>query len=79
MSEETKPIRRADWVSCRAQPDGPVGSVKRTDKTGMKWADVDWGQWRKRMKREHLVIRHTIPCAGGSVTDESRKAELETA
>lgn len=70
-------IRRADWVVCRAMPDGPVGIVRRVAKDE-SWVDVDWGPHRKRMKTEHLIVRHTIGLGGGiSVEDTTRKSELD--
>ena len=70
-------IKRADWVTCKSPSSGRmVGCVKRMAKDG-SWADVDWGQRVKRMPTRSLEPQHTIPFAGGTVTDVTRQRELE--
>jgi len=73
-------IKRADWVACRLSPSGGIGIVKRVARDG-SWADVDWGPWTKRMPTSSLRVRTTIPLgrSGWTVTDETRKRELEGA
>ena len=68
-------IERADWVICKTSS-GLIGFVKRMAKDG-SWADVDWGSWVKRMPVSSLEPQHTIPFAGGTVTDMTRERELE--
>lgn len=68
-------INRADWVTCIAAP-GPVGFVKRVAADG-SWADVDWHGHTKRMATIALRAEHTIPFGDGTVTDETRRRELQ--
>ena len=77
----TVAIKRADWV--RTKDDSGraiVGIVRRVALDG-SWADVRWRsggeEWSKRMPVSALVIQHTIPFAGGTVTDMTRERELE--
>lgn len=70
-------IKRADWVTCKNPvSSGQVGFVKRLAKDG-SWADVDWGQWVKRMPTWALQPKHTIVFKGVTVTDVTRQRELE--
>jgi len=65
-------IKLADWVTTEV---GGRGIVKRIAKDG-SWADVDWGQWRKRMPTSSLIILTTIPIGNGyTVTDMTRESE----
>jgi len=71
-------IKRADWVTCKSPSSGSmVGFVKRLAKDG-SWADVDWGQWVKRIPTSSLEPQHTITTPFGTVTDVTRRAEIET-
>ncbi len=70
-------IKRADWVTCKSPSSGRmVGFVKRLAKDG-SWADIDWGQWVKRMPTSSLRPQHTIATPFGSVIDPTRQDELE--
>lgn len=72
------PVKRGDWVT--AGGSAMIGFVKRMARDG-SWADVDWRSHSKRMQSAHLTVQHTIPFAplgpGWTVTDETRRAELE--
>ena len=74
----TATIKRGDWVI--AGGSSIVGLVKRMARDG-SWADVDWHSHTKRMRSTHLAVQHTIPFRplgpGWTVTDETRRAELE--
>jgi hypothetical protein len=77
----TQRIARSDWVATRAQPSF-TGFVLRVARDG-SWADVRWSTpyetWTKRMPTANLIAQHTIPLADGwTVTDETRRAELES-
>ena len=44
------------------------------------WADVDWGEWSKRMPAQYLRVEATIglvgEMAGWEVTDLTREREI---
>ena len=68
-------VKRGDWVT--AGGSALIGRVKRMALDG-SWCDVDWHTHSKRMQPAHLTIQHTIPVGNGwTVTDETRRAELE--
>jgi hypothetical protein len=71
-------LKKGDWVT--AGGSAIIGCVKRLARDG-SWADVDWHSHTKRMQTKTLTIQHTIPFAplgeGWTVTDETRRAELE--
>jgi len=71
-------VYRGDWVTAGAS--ALIGLVTRVARDG-SWADVDWHSHRKRMTAAALAVQHTIPFAplgpGWTVTDETRRAELE--
>ena len=70
-------IKKSDWVQCaKSGPDSHIGFVRRVSRKH-GWADVDWGQWTKRMPLSSLRVEHTIPICGGTATDITRKAELQ--
>ena len=79
-------IKRGDWVTAKSCPtlNGNqllvVGTVRRVARDG-SWCDVRWRsggvEWSKRMPADSLVIRHTIPFLGGTVTDMTRQKELD--
>ena len=77
MAEEHRP-RRGDWV--RTKESRAIGIVRRAARDG-SWADVRWRsggeEWSKRMPAWSLVVLHTIPFQGGTVTDMTRQRELE--
>lgn len=70
-------VKRADWVTTKS---GGRGIVRRLAKDG-SWADVRWRaggeEWSKRMPTTSLIPLHTIPLAGGTVTDMTREKEME--
>ena len=68
-------VQRSDWVTC-PRGSNQIGFVKRVARDG-SWADVDWGQWVKRMPTWALQVQHTIPFGNGTVTDVTRQRELE--
>lgn len=69
-------VKRADWVTTEF---GGFGIVRRLAKDG-SWADVRWrehdAEWSKRMPTTSLIVLHTIPFPGGTVTDMTREKEL---
>ena len=71
-------VRKGDWVT--AGGSSITGFVKRMARDG-SWCDVDWHTHSKRMQPIHLTVQHTIPFLrlgpGWTVTDETRRAELE--
>jgi hypothetical protein len=71
-------LKRGVWVT--AGGSAVIGCVKRRARDG-SWCDVDWHSHTKRMQSAHLTIQHTIPFRplgpGWTVTDETRRAELE--
>lgn len=67
-------IKRFDWVQAPKSL-GIIGFVRRMAKD-KSWADVDWGPHRKRMPTWALEPLHTIPFAGGTVTDVTREREM---
>jgi len=71
-------LKRGDWVT--ASGSAAIGCVKRLARDG-SWADVNWHMHTKRMQPAHLAIQHTIPFrplgSGWTMTDETRRAELE--
>jgi hypothetical protein len=68
-------VKRGDWVT--AGGSALIGRVKRMALDG-SWCDVDWHSHTKRMQSAHLTVQHTIPAGNGwTVTDETRRAELE--
>jgi len=73
----TRP-KRGDWV--RTKESGAIGIVRRVARDG-SWADVRWRsrgeEWSKRMPTLSLIVLHTIPFPGGTVTDMTRQKELE--
>ena len=76
-------VKRGDWVSTLSDKREPgnrwIGFVKRIARDG-SWADVDWGEWVKRMRTSALRVETTIELvgelAGWEVTDMTREAEL---
>ena len=76
-------VKRGDWVTCfsdrEAARGGHVGSVRRVARDG-SWADVDWGEWRKRMPTQYLRVEATIGLVGEmdgwEVTDLTREREI---
>ena len=72
------PVKRGDWVTAGGST--IIGFVKRMARDG-SWADVDWCSHSKRMPTRSLTVQHTIPFVplgpGWTVTDETRRAELE--
>lgn len=50
-------LKRGDWVRVAT---GGLGIVKRVAKN-QSWADVLFGTWSKRMKREHLTFDSRPP------------------
>lgn len=74
-----RPVRTGDWVT--AGDSALVGCVKRVARNG-SWCDVDWRTHTKRMQTKVLTIQHSIPFRplgpGWTVTDETRRAELES-
>ena len=71
-------VQRGDWITGGGS--SIIGFVKRMARDG-SWADVDWHFHRKRMPTRALTVQHAIPFAplgpGWTVTDETRRAELE--
>ena len=68
-------VKRGDWVT--AGGSALIGRAKRMARDG-SWCDVDWHTHSKRMQPVHLTVQHTIPVGNGwTVTDETRRAELE--
>jgi hypothetical protein len=72
-------VRAGDWVT--AGDSALVGCVKRVARNS-SWCDVDWHTHTKRMQTKVLCIQHTIPFRPlgpeWTVTDETRRAELES-
>jgi len=77
----TVAVKRCDWVWPKDSRNGGavMGIVRRVALDG-SWVDVRWRsggeEWSKRMPASALVILHTIPFAGGTVTDMTREREL---
>ncbi len=71
----TAQMRRGDWVGQRGDTSRRnVGIVKRVATDG-SWADVDWGQWTKRMQTSFLQVVVTLSLPNGwEVTDMTRAA-----
>lgn len=76
-------VKRGDWVTCASDREaargGHVGFVRRVARDG-SWADVDWGEWSKRMPAGYLRVETTIELGGElggwEVTDLMREREI---
>lgn len=76
----SRDIKIADWVRTKQHSGGALGIVRRIAKDG-SWCDVRWrlngDEWSKRMATDALEVLHTIPFMGGTVTDVTRKLDLD--